>query len=80
MSCVSSSKKITSYRFASIVTAMILISVCMFAQTDTKTPQGNAEGKKTSTGKSKKQSGAKGEEKKAEAQPRFRRKSQPKRR
>ncbi|HEY2233083.1 MAG TPA: hypothetical protein VGK01_06360, partial [Candidatus Angelobacter sp.] len=47
----------------------VLISVCMFAQTDTKTAQGNAESKKTSSGKNKKQSGAKGEEKKAEAQP-----------
>src|SRR3954451_19644465 len=68
MSCASSSKKITSYRFVSILIT-ILISVCVFAQTDAKTAQGNAESKKTSGSKSKKQSGAKGEDKKPEAQP-----------
>jgi len=69
MSCAASSKKITNYRFVSILIIAILISVCMFAQTDSNTSQGNTGSKKTSTGKSKKRSGAKAEEKKTEAQP-----------
>jgi hypothetical protein len=67
MSCAASSKKITNRRFVPILIVMVLVSVCMFAQTDSKTPQGNAGNKKASTGKSKKQSGAKSEEKKTES-------------
>ncbi len=68
MSCAASSKMSLHQRFVSILIVMVLISACMFAQTDAKTPQGNAGSKKTSTGKSKKQSGAKSEEKKTEAE------------
>ena len=41
MSCAASAKIFSNHRFMSILIAMILISVCMFAQTDAKTPQGN---------------------------------------
>ena len=64
MSCAASAKKITRHRFLSLLIIVFLISVCMFAQTDANTSQGNAASKKTATGKSKKQSGAKSEEKK----------------
>ena len=69
MSWTASAKKVTNYRLVSILIVMVLISACMFAQTDANAPQNNAGSKKTSTSKGKKQSGAKGEEKKAEAQP-----------
>ena len=69
MSRTASSKKVTNQRFVPILIVMILISVCMFAQADANAPQGNTGSKKTSTGKGKKQSGAKSEEKKTEAEP-----------
>src|SRR5579864_7868643 len=69
MSCAASCKKITNNRFVSMLIIMLLVSACMFAQTDAKTPQGNAESKKTAPGKSKRQSGTKSDEKKTEAQP-----------
>jgi hypothetical protein len=69
MSCPVSAKMFSNHRFMSILIVMLLIPVCMFAQTDASTSQGNAASKKTATGKSKKQSGAKSEEKKTEAQP-----------
>jgi hypothetical protein len=48
---------------------MILLCICGFGQSDTTTSQGNAGGKKASTGKGKKQSGAASQEKKADAEP-----------
>src|SRR6185437_11331606 len=63
-----SAKKVTN-PFVSILITTVLISVCVFAQTATNAPQSNVGSKKTSSGKGKKQSGAKGEAKKTEAPP-----------
>ena len=69
MSCAASAKIFSNHRFMSLLIVMILVSVCTFGQTDAKTSQSNPGNKKASTGKGKKQSGAKAEEKKTEAQP-----------
>ncbi|MGZ4875251.1 MAG: hypothetical protein ACXV5R_08785, partial [Candidatus Angelobacter sp.] len=63
-----SAKKITNHLLSMLI-VMVLIAACMFAQTDANTPQGNAGSKKAASAKGKKQSGAKSDEKKTEAQP-----------
>ncbi|HEY2911997.1 MAG TPA: hypothetical protein VGK21_01440, partial [Candidatus Angelobacter sp.] len=67
MSCAASAKVFLN-RFLSILIVMVLISTCMFAQNDAKTSQAKPDNKKTSTGKSKKQSGAANQEKKTESE------------
>ena len=68
MSCAVSTKTFSNHRFMSILIVTMLISACMFAQTDAKTSQAKPDNKKTSTGKSKKQSSAASQEKKSESE------------